>query len=74
MLQFMTPRLSWFQKRMVRAALRSGAATAKELAEWSGLNPGTIYGIVRISRSKPSALRNEKRYKYHAAYQDCWMK
>lgn len=64
------PRLSWCQKRLIRAALSFGAATAKELAAWSGRNRNAIYTIA-LRQSWPVS---GKRYKYHAAYQDCWLR
>lgn len=65
------PRLSWFQKRLVRTALSFGAANANELARWSGLSVFTIYRIAR-GTGQAWPRRKGKRYKYHAACAACW--
>jgi hypothetical protein len=53
-------KLDWKQRRLVRTALIFGAATAVELARWSGMNRMAIYRVAGF------------RHRPMLAYRGCW--
>ncbi len=61
-------RLSPMQKRMVYLSLSFGAATARELADWSGVNVRTVYEIAR-----KGFVNSDTRCRCKAAYKKCWL-
>ena len=61
-------RLSVVQKHWIYLALNFGAATASELAKWSGVNVHTVWEVARSG-----FVNNSKRCRYDAAYKACWL-
>ena len=60
--------LSVVQKHWIYLSLNFGAATAGELAKWSGVDLSTVYEIARSG-----FVNNSKRCRCAEFYKSCWL-